>query len=161
MIVWVDNGPDILMTSEEEITAFIDKHVTCKKDDTITELINYQTHRHARTCRKKGKAICRFNYPIPPMSKTVILHPIDSSTEQICIADCKKNFDKIAQKLDDMKYGSDQTFSELLAELNLTEKDYINAIRSSLQRDKVFLKRKPSEIRIKLVQLNHVKLLAS
>lgn len=57
-----------------------------KKDITIPSLVNYQTHRHARTCRKKGKAICRFNFPIPLMSSTVILEPLndDDDDDEAC-----------------------------------------------------------------------------
>ncbi|XP_063420756.1 uncharacterized protein LOC134705970 [Mytilus trossulus] len=148
MVVWVVDGPELGKATSEEITSFVDKHVTCVKDETMTELINYQTHRHARTCRKKGHSVCRFNFPIPPMSKTTLLQPIDSEADVKFISTCKKNCNKILDKLDEMKYGSEISFEEFLNELKLTNEEYCNAVRSSLKRAKLFLKRNPSEIRI-------------
>ncbi|CAC5420341.1 unnamed protein product [Mytilus coruscus] len=127
-----------------------DKHVTCAKDEAIPDLINYQTHRHARTCRKKGKSVCRFNFPIPPMRKTTLLQPLNSETghDLEFISVCQKNCVKIFDTLEEMKYGNEISFEEFLKELNLTDLEYCNAIRSSLKRAKLFLKRHLSEIRI-------------
>lgn len=67
ILIWIKDAPEYNGTNHEEVATFIDKHVTCKIDDEIYNLVNYQTHRHAKTCRKKGKAICRFNFPLPPI----------------------------------------------------------------------------------------------
>ena len=74
MIIWVKDAPVHGISSDVSVAAFVDKYSTCCKDKAIPSLINYQTHRHAKTCRKHGKAICRFNFPIPPMPETVVLH---------------------------------------------------------------------------------------
>lgn len=47
-----------------------------------------------------------------------------------------------------MKEGKDITFDNLLKELNVTESEYIFAVRSSLNSPTVFLKRKADELRI-------------
>lgn len=39
----------------------------------MKDLVNYQTHRHAQTCMKKGNNTCRFGFPLPPFDKTMIL----------------------------------------------------------------------------------------
>lgn len=31
---------------------------------------------HARTCRKYGKAICRFSFPVPLLPETVVLYAL-------------------------------------------------------------------------------------
>lgn len=79
MLIWVENAPIFEVDSVEDITTFIDRHTTCAKNEQISQLVNYQTHRHARTCKKKGKNICRFNFPLPPMPKTTILLPLDQN----------------------------------------------------------------------------------
>jgi len=38
--------------------------------------MNLQTHRHAKTCKKGGHKICRFNFPIPPVPRSVILETL-------------------------------------------------------------------------------------
>lgn len=66
-------------SSEEEIVSFIDKYVTCQKARTgeMEELVNLHLHRHAKTCKKMGQKVCRFNFPLPPMQQTVILTPLE------------------------------------------------------------------------------------
>ena len=81
-LFWVKEAPQYEKSSNEEIVSFVDKYVTCHKPDTssdMEELVNLQMHRHAKTCKKAGHKICRFNFPVPPMPKTVILTPLDNS----------------------------------------------------------------------------------
>ena len=50
--------------------------------------------------------------------------------------------------LGSMKYGKDIIFEDFLNKLQLTEESYILAIRHTLKRNTLFLKRAPSEIKI-------------
>ena len=62
--------------------------------------------------------------------------------------DIKENAERIKEVLDNMKYGEDITFEGFLNNLQLTEESYILAIRHTLKRATLCLKRAPSEIRI-------------
>ena len=78
MLVWIDNAPSLEKNSEEEIVKFVDKYLTCSVNDEETaHLVELQTHKHSRTCRKKGKAICRFGFPLPPLPQTRLLYPLE------------------------------------------------------------------------------------
>ncbi|XP_069114560.1 uncharacterized protein [Argopecten irradians] len=147
MLLWIENAPIFGISSKETIENFIDEHSTCTKQSERQDLINYQTHRHARTCRKKGKAICRFGYPIPPMLKTSILEPL-SEEECTEFPKAAANYIKISEMLDTMTLGEDITFQDFLEHLEMDNETYVTAIRSSLTAPKVFLKRNPSEVRI-------------
>lgn len=70
---------------KKEIEDFINKYITCNKDGADSSLVNYQTHRHAKTCMKK-QPIRRFNFPIPPMLYSIILSPLDDGDETIAAA---------------------------------------------------------------------------
>ena len=150
MLIWIENAPQRDSHSDADIASFIDNYTSCEQDESISNLINYQTHPHASTCRKKGQAICRFGFPLPPMDKTVILHAISQSEtldDQI-----GKNYKKITSALDSLKMGVDSvlSFPEFLKSLSITYEDYILPLRSSIAEghSKVFLKRSVSEIRI-------------
>ena len=52
---------------------------------------------------------------------------------------------KIREVLDDIKYGEDITFKDFLKKLELTEQSFILAMRQTLKRDTLFLKRTASE----------------
>ena len=145
MLIWIKNAPIYNINSDREVSEFIDKHVTCKMDAAMQELVNYQTHRHARTCRKKGKAICRFNFPLPPMPYTTILNPFPNDENKALY---QQKFQKIAEFISQVIPDHVSSFEDLFSKLNMDTETYIKAIRSSLSVPKVFLKRKFEEIRI-------------
>lgn len=147
MLVWIENAPLYAKSDKQDLENFIDTHSSCQKRNDIPDLINYQTHRHARTCRKKGKNICRFNFPLPPMSRTQILEPLQDA-EKEKYPKIVDEYERIASLLNEMKTGFDMSFSEFLCKLEISEEMYIMALRSSLKSPKVFLKRDVSEIRV-------------
>jgi Helitron helicase-like domain at N-terminus len=156
MMLWLCDAPVYDhedSTSTISCTEFIDKFITCNRftgNDELDNLVQYQLHRHARTCRRKTKtgSSCRFNFPIPPMASTVILEPLPSTTQAAILKTAQKNFDIIKHHLKCMgrQYKEDQPHSEFLAGLGLTQEFYLLAIRSSLKRTTVFLKRSTNAI---------------
>lgn len=159
-LFWVKDAPQYEKASNDTIVQFVDKYITCKNDqsDEMKELVNLQTHRHAKTCKKGGHKICRFNFPLPPMPKSMILEPLkESHFDEDELNEIKKHWDKIKSLLDEMKYGEDITFETFLETLELTEGQYIEAITYSLKRPTLLLKRAPSEIRINNYNTNLLK----
>ena len=151
-LFWVKMAPQYQKNLNKEIVTFFDRYITCQKLESSTEmedLINLQMHRHAKTCKKAGHKICRFNFPLPPLPRTMILKPLDeSSFDEEQTNNIKANADKIKGLLDNMKYGNDISFEDFLQRLQLTEENYILAVRFTLKRDTLLLKRTPSEMRI-------------
>ena len=73
MLVWIVNAPTLERSTKEEIEQFADSYLTCNADnEEIVSVVKLQTHKHFRTCRKKGKPICRFGFPLPPFPRTVL-----------------------------------------------------------------------------------------
>ena len=151
MLVWVENTPTLDTNSEGEIVQFVDQYLTCsaEKNETL-ELVKLQTHKHSRTCRKKGKPICRFGFPLPPLPRTMLLYPLEEEVEKY-----KKKSAELQKDMNEFQENVEMTFDDFL---NKTAKmdfeDYIRCIRSSLRAPKVFLKRKPQEMRINLFSEN-------
>ena len=162
-LFWVKDAPQLGKDSNSDITAFVDKYVSCTNDGSgavNADLVNLQLHRHAKTCKRKGKNICRFNFPIFPMPSTMILKPLDlSNLDEKEIEHLKANLLKITNLLTNMKLGSDINFGfdEFLRKLHLTVDSYILSICYSLKRETLFLKRSPSEIRINMYNVNLLK----
>jgi hypothetical protein len=123
MLIWINNSLVYDSTNEDDVGAFIDKSISCSKSGGRPELINNQTHRHARRCRKKGRAICRFNFPLPPKPSTRILDPI---TDEKIYIEGFNNFQKIASHLSQMKLtDSGKGLESFLTELGLDEVIYV------------------------------------
>ncbi|XP_031637004.1 uncharacterized protein LOC116349612 [Contarinia nasturtii] len=146
IIIWLDGAPfldmDNLEESEKECIKFIDKFITCKNDESIP-VISQQNHKHTSTCyKKKGKRKkCRFGIPLPVMKGTRILHPLKEE-EELEKEKGKENYAKIKKHMQALyKKPVYVSFDDILKEMGLTENEYIFAIRSSLNKSKVFLKR--------------------
>ena len=147
MLVWIDSAPKYPKDDEETIVKFVDNYVSCSnQNDSMSHLVGLQTHKHSKTCRKKGKAVCRFGFPLPPLRKTVLLEPLDVDVDKY-----KKKYDKIQDNMNKYKDGMNFSFEQFLTKVaEMSEEEYIKCIRSSINGPKVFLKRQPSEIRINL-----------
>lgn len=114
MLVWINVAPVYNGTNKKKIENFIDSYVTCKKDADMPNLVNYQTHRHARTCRKKGKAICRFHFSLRPMPYSVVLDPLHDEEEKML---GKENFQKVAKFVSEVKTASTLSFEDFYKKL--------------------------------------------
>ena len=147
MLVWIENAPTLETNSEREIVQFVDKYLTCNTDNEKTaNLVGLQSHKHSRTCRKKGKPICRFGFPLPPLPRTMLLYPLEEDVDKY-----KKKNTELLKAMNEYKDNVDMTFEEFLENFaKMDFDDYIKCIRSSLKAPKVFLKRKTEDMRINL-----------
>ena len=90
-LFWIKNAPEYGRDCDGDIIKFVDSYISCKADsDDLSELVNLRRHKHSKTCKKKGRAICRFNFPLPPMPRTVILEPLSESDLDENVADVLK-----------------------------------------------------------------------
>ena len=149
----VEEAPVFGESENSEIVEFIDQYVSCSSKVVDSEQIfKGQMHKHSKTCRKYGKAICRFGYPIPPMPRTMILMPLDdtenTADEEIDSDTDAKRLNRIETMLVDNKDGIKLSFKKFLRKLNMSESQYIKAIRSSMKDVKIYLKRDPCDIRV-------------
>lgn len=127
MIVWIENAPKYLENDSKEIIEFVDNYLKCERnsEEHFTEL---QVHKHSQTCKKGGKAVCRFGFPLPALQTTMILEPLDSDVEKY-----KKLYFAMQEKMNNLKNGFDGSFQDYLNNvLELSLEDYIKCIRSSL-----------------------------
>ena len=149
-LFWIKNAPEYGKDTDEDIAKFVDSYVSCKADpNDLTDLVNLQRHKHSKTCKKRGHAVCRFNFPLPPMPRTMILEPLSETDLDENVADIlKKALERIRTLLDSIKTDETMTFVEFLEKLDLSEQQYIKAIRLSLKHSTLLLKRSPAEIRI-------------
>ena len=82
------------------------------------------------------------------MRCTQIFYPLDNDTFPAVAKSSKELWKSMKNKLNDFKEGKDITFDELLQELDVSERQYILAIRSSWNSATIFFKRSPNELRI-------------
>lgn len=149
---WLSGVPNYVpgcKDSEQKVIEFIDKFITCKKDPSIPDLLKFMYHKHTRTCTrlKNGKKTCRFGFFRMPMRNTCILHPLDPEMSKEDLKKYQQNLNIIKLKTEEILKDKDvdMSFDDYLKTIGFDENDYLLAIRSELQRVKVFLRRDISE----------------
>ena len=159
-LFWIKNAPHYEKNTDEEITQYIDSIISCSSNEKKQKYIDLQIHKHSKTCIRKiaNKKKCRFGAPWPPLDKTQILYPLQ--TDEI------HNKEKYSKIYDDInkfiqrKYKNKDfiQFEQMLTELNIPYKTYILALRSTIKKRKIFLKRTVREIFTNnyMTQLLHV-----
>ena len=164
MFLWLNKAPEYSpddSTSINECTAFIDRFITCEYDES-NPYINLQYHRHSYSCHKgkRNKKKCRFNFPMPVMPKTMILKPFSEDEE--VTEEVKGHLKKIRKlMLDFYKNKCFVDFKDILNKLELNEDEYVHAIRSSLSRTQIFLKRNSLSVGINCYNKNILTLFES
>ena len=149
-LFWIKNAPEYGTDCDEDIIKFVDSYVSCKADShDLSDLVNLQRHKHSKTCKKRGHAVCRFNFPLLPMPRTMILEPLSDTDLDKNVADMlNKALGRIRSLLNSINAHDNITFVEFLDKLALSEQQYIKAIRLSLKHCTMLLKQSPAEIRI-------------
>ena len=80
------------------------------------------------------------------MRYTQIFYPLDSDTPPANANSSTELWKSINNKLNNFKEGKDIMFDQLLQELDVSKRQYIQAIRSSLNCPTIFMKRSPKEL---------------
>lgn len=169
-IFWMSNIPIFNKhdtSNWNDIIQIIDKY--CSTDSESLEndaLIKVQVHTHKNSCLREinNDKICRFKMPKPPLDRTMILLPFPEYYSIRELKQHKENFNKISDLLNYLYSNKDDeilnfTFEQFLNYLNIENDAYLNAIRSSIKCETIFLKRKVRDINIncfnKQILLHH------
>ena len=148
---------DIFFPSQEEI---ITSNLTNNPQEKMATL-KFQQHKHRDNCTIRKtidgteELFCKYNFPFPILDKTIILEPLDLNDDRFVTAE--RNNVKIRKKLEilgkvNLKEEYDEntydlvSLNALLTELNLNYDEYILALRSSINKSTVFLKRNSAEV---------------
>ena len=141
-VIWVKDAPEFGEDNNDVVCDFIDQYVSCKvpaEDGKLKDIVFLlQKHKHSSYCRRSKT--CRFSFPKPPSSKTLITKDDpergDSNQELTVLGKVQK---LIADGYTDLN------LAELLDKAEVTEKDYIDALEVSTNGSVVVLKREPDE----------------
>ena len=156
-VVWIKDAPDPETDSPQTIAAFVDRYVSCELpsvalDPELHSLVNQlQRHTHTASCKKKGNH-CRFNFPRPISSETVVssTSPSESTNEvPTLIKDtAKETLCAIKTYLQETDGVENLTYEEVLRGCKIAKGVYQQSLKVSSDNTTVFLKRSPSAINI-------------
>ena len=149
-LCWMKNAPVFDKNTDQEVCDYVDNCISCSLDvpEDQQPFVKLQTHKHSKTCKriKKNLPTCRFGAPWPPMRRTCILRPIDIE-EDLDIKHLSTLYASLATYYKTLN-DTVQTHEDWLTFIGMVESDYINCIRTSIIRPKIYLKRAPTETRV-------------
>ena len=122
-LFWAKDAPIYGREPDNNVVSFVDRYVTCAEQihyENSSEIIDYQKHKHSKTCRRKNKNLCRFNFPQPPMPETLILKPLELENLGDDRIHIHETYENISTLLNEMKFGSEICFSEFLEILEIS-----------------------------------------
>ena len=144
-VIWVQDAPEYGECHDNIVCDFIDQYVSCKvpkQDGKLRDLVLLlQKHKHSSYCRRNKT--CRFSFPKPPSSKTLI-------TQDNAEPDKTKQALAVLSKVQKViaEGSTDLSLAELLDKAKVTESEYIKALEMSANGSVVVLKRDPDECSI-------------
>ncbi|XP_033759087.1 uncharacterized protein LOC117341337 [Pecten maximus] len=145
--VHVKDAPVLDKDSDEEVIKFIDRYISCEhpeSDDELASLVaSRQTHHHTRTCKKKKSVSCRFHFPKPPGSRTVISRPLCDEDARNKTEVAQRVISHVMQTMTESE--SNITTENLLIKAKVTPEAYHEAVQISLKKTTILLKRRPNE----------------
>ena len=150
-IIWIENAPKIGINSDETVTEFIDKYITCAlpdkdKEPELYEIVkNVQIHsyKHSSSCPKKNKK-CRFGYPRPPCNKTIITN-VPENRNEAEIEEAKKMIKKVIELIN-CKECNYNSIDDMLNALGVNYEYYERALSLITTKSEIILKRDVNEV---------------
>ena len=108
MLAWITGSPKYGASDYEEVIKYINQVASCSSDvpQGWNGFLDFQRHKHSRSCRKGGSPICRFGIPFPPVRKTEIIQPF-SGDDRLVYEEYYKTVQEHLYKLE-----KDVTFDE-------------------------------------------------
>ena len=148
-VIWIKSAPKFGRDSDESVCKFIDKYVSCaipENECKLKQLVSLlQQHKHSSYC-KRGRT-CRFNFPQPPSTKTLIAYPrTDEDDASIDMNTVSNALSRVRKELIDGDV--DVSIEQLLNNAKVPMRHYEKALEISTKGNAIVLKREPKECKI-------------
>ena len=133
-LLWVKDAPRVDENSDEEVCKFVDRYINGKipcdipeNEDVRSLVMKLQTHVHSPCCRSHAKGQCRFHFPSPPSTKTIIARGV-SDNVSIDEKDRRHILQLVHERIEE---GSGASLKEILESESIPEDMYLQALKMS------------------------------
>lgn len=150
-LLWVKDAPKVDVDDDEIVCSYIDKYISGSIPDGSDEnemmMINllkkYESHSHNSYCRRNHK--CRFGFPKAPSLKTVISREIsDEENVESIFQDASNILTKVYDRIENGI--EERNLIDILNEINISEEQYMSALKISSKGKNIILKRNPRDV---------------
>ena len=135
-LLWVKDAPRVDENSDEEVCEFVDRYINGKipcdipeNEDIRSLVLKLQTHSHSPCCRSHAKGKCRFHFPRPPSTKTIIARGVgDEKNVNIDEKDRRHIMELVHERIEE---GNGASLKEILESESIPEDMYLQALKMS------------------------------
>ena len=153
-LIWIKDAPKLGYAADDEVTSFIDKYVTCElpstTDPNYEHVTKLQRHSCSSKCRRKNT--CRFHFPRPPASKTIIAKEVTGEHQAKRLKEATEITTKVKRAVLSQDLPPDSSLEEILHSLQIGLEAYMSALAVNKHGQHIILKRTPSEVNIQCLQ---------
>ena len=149
-LLWVKDAPKIDKDDDSVVCRFIDKYISARipidnehYEHDRTLMTSLQRHSHSDYCRRGKK--CRFGFPKPPSTSTVIARKPDDEMAKVVTEQAKVTLKMVQDALHKDSPHLGTTINELLHDIGVSPDSYAEAIGVSARGPSVVLRRSPCD----------------
>ena len=147
-MLWVDGAPELDVCDDQTVCDFVDRYISAQLPDPETQpelfqkVSEVQKHskNHTRSCFKSVNSGCRFGFPKPPCTNTMITRPGEDDNT----GTAKSKLRPLLQLLNEPEIAS-LSLEQVLSRCNLTLAEYERCLQSMNRKTAIYLKRDPKD----------------
>ena len=148
-LLWVKNAPMInSYEDDEEVCNFVERYVHGSLPDAEEDrslFMKLQTHSHSSYCRRHVNDKCRFNFPKPRTTKTIVARQL--RVEERNEHNIEENRHILRLVHENIEKNSSATIEEILEKEHLSEERYLECLKvSSYHGTSIIIKRNVSDM---------------
>ncbi|XP_038135176.1 uncharacterized protein LOC119779572 [Cyprinodon tularosa] len=151
-LVWVEGAPELEKSADQTVCDFVDKYISAQLPDPDTQPELYQkvnelqkhSRNHTRSCFKSVNSGCRFGFPKPPCTRTMISRAIGEEEEEDDTESAKNKLRPLMQLLNEPEVAS-MSLEQILSRCELTLAEYESCLHRMSKKTAIYLKRDPKD----------------
>ncbi|XP_076738999.1 uncharacterized protein LOC112432426 isoform X3 [Maylandia zebra] len=148
MLLWIREKVEADVDDDQTVCDFVDRYISAQLPDPekqpelhkkVTELQKHSKN-HTKTCFKSVNSGCRFGFPKPPATRTMIVRQDEDSDTEAAKAKLRPLLNLLKEP-----EAASLTIEQILSRCNLTMNEYEQCLQDINKKTALILKRDPNE----------------
>uniref|UniRef100_A0A669CYJ6 ATP-dependent DNA helicase n=1 Tax=Oreochromis niloticus TaxID=8128 RepID=A0A669CYJ6_ORENI len=148
MLLWIREKVEVDVDDDQTVCDFVDRYISAQLPDPekqpelhkkVTELQKHSKN-HTKTCFKSVNSGCRFGFPKPPATRTMIVRQDEDSDTEAAKAKLRPLLNLLKEP-----EAASLTIEQILSRCNLTMNEYEQCLQDINKKTALILKRDPKD----------------
>uniref|UniRef100_A0A669C7Z1 ATP-dependent DNA helicase n=1 Tax=Oreochromis niloticus TaxID=8128 RepID=A0A669C7Z1_ORENI len=148
MLLWIREKVEVDVDDDQTVCDFVDRYISAQLPDPVKQpelhkkVAELQKHskNHTKTCFKSVNSGCRFGFPKPPSTRTMIVRQDEDSDTEAAKAKLRPLMNLLKEP-----EAASLTIEQILSRCNLTMNEYEQCLQDINKKTALILKRDPKD----------------